>query len=28
VVTPIRAPVEASDVRFSLETIKVQSPAL
>jgi 5'-nucleotidase len=28
VVTPIRAPVEASDVRFSLETIKVQSPAI
>lgn len=28
VVTPIRAPVEASDVRFSLETIRVQSPAI
>jgi 5'-nucleotidase len=28
VVTPIRAPVEASDVRFSLETIRVQSSAL
>ena len=28
VVTPIRAPVEAMDVRFSLETIRVQSPAI
>jgi len=28
VVTPIRAPVEAADVRFSLETIRVQSPAI
>jgi 5'-nucleotidase len=28
VVTPIRAPAEALDVRFSLETIRVHSPAL
>lgn len=28
VVTPIRAPIEAADVRLSLETIRVQSPAL
>jgi 5'-nucleotidase len=28
VVTPIRAPVEAADVRFSLETIRFQSPAI
>jgi 5'-nucleotidase len=28
VVTPLRAPVEASDVRFNLETVAVQSPAL
>ncbi|WP_433302209.1 5'/3'-nucleotidase SurE [Actinoplanes sp. CA-030573] len=28
VVTPLRAPVEASDVRFNLETVAVQSPAI
>jgi 5'-nucleotidase len=28
VVTPLRAPVEASDVRFNLETVAVHSPAL
>jgi 5'/3'-nucleotidase len=28
VVTPLRAPVEAADVRFSLETIPVQTPAI
>jgi 5'-nucleotidase len=28
VVTPLRAPVEAADVRFNLETVAVQSPAL
>jgi 5'-nucleotidase len=28
VVTPIRAPIEAADVRFNLETIQVHSPAL
>ncbi|MEU4240944.1 5'/3'-nucleotidase SurE [Actinoplanes sp. NPDC026619] len=28
VVTPLRAPVEAADVRFNLETVQVQSPAL
>jgi 5'-nucleotidase len=28
VVTPLRAPVEAADVRFNLETVQVHSPAL
>ena len=28
VVTPLRAPVEAADVRFNLETVAVQSPAI
>jgi 5'-nucleotidase len=28
VVTPLRAPVEASDVRFNLETVAVHSPAI
>ena len=28
VVTPLRAPVEAADVRFNLETVAVHSPAL
>ncbi|MFF5292719.1 5'/3'-nucleotidase SurE [Paractinoplanes globisporus] len=28
VVTPLRAPVEAADVRFNLETVEVHSPAL
>jgi len=28
VVTPLRAPVEAADVRFNLETVPVHSSAL